>query len=256
VRARHWLSDWKNFGLSERVCYHLDLLETLTAGTIATVEKQSAPDSVCGVASLLECVPFGLWKDLDKYQRRTFRNKVRDFNLQAEAARTNPSKPCHQPPHLPLRLTTTTRVSFAYESTRMAFVLDASPTLVSAFGAADSDEYLCAMDRIPAMVQQFFEALTEPVPTSYTTRDKVEMWTPALVVTVLAVYPHGGKKDENNTSILVRDFRIHNKNDAQLLTEKVREWVLSLVETTIAKRLNSAGVGLVGYDSQAIYRRS
>ena len=73
-----------------------------------------------------------------------------------------------------------------------------------------------------------------------------------MAVTVLAVYPHGGKKDENNTSILVRDFRIHNKGDAQIVAEKVNEWALSHVETIIAKRLNSPGVGLLGYDSWAI----
>lgn len=247
------LSDWKNFGLSERVCYHLDLFENLTSTTHTAPEQhQSVPESVCGVYSLLECVPSVSWKDLTKHQRKAFRNHCKEFNLQAELVRNYRSKPYHQPPQLPIRLSPATRVSFAYEMTRMALVLDASPTLVSAFGASDSDEHVCAMDRISGMVKTFFETLTEPIPTSYTTGDRIQNWTPVLAVTVLAVYPHGGKKDENNTSILVRDYRVQNKKDAQRLADNIHEWVLSHVETTIAKRLNSAGVGLVGYNSWAI----
>ena len=157
------LSDWKNFGLSERVCYHLDLMATLKSTSepeaVPEEEPTSTPDSVCGVASLLECVPFISWKDLAKHQRKMFRNKCKEFNQQATWARENPSKPYHQPPHLPIRLTQATRVSFAYEMTRMALVLDASPTLVSAFGASDTDEYVCAMDRVAGMVQKFLAGL-------------------------------------------------------------------------------------------------
>jgi hypothetical protein len=253
------LSDWKNFGLSERVCYHLDLIETLATSSEEEEDGDDDEESpkdgelitqhigcVSGVASLMECVPSKALKDLTRHQKKALKNRIRDFNQRAELARKRLTSPYHQPLQLPLRLSPATRVSFCYEMTRMAFVLDASPTLVSAFGASDSDAHFCAMDRIPDMVKTFFTALTN----SATTQGSV--WKPRVAVTVLAVYPHGGNRDDNNTSVLVRDYRIDSKEDAQVLAEKVHEWALSEIEAGIARRLNAGGAGLVGYDFWAI----
>ena len=71
VQVTILLSDWKNFGLSERVCYHLDLLETLTTDDgissplqLPLEEEQSIPHDVCGVLSILELIPTVSWKEM------------------------------------------------------------------------------------------------------------------------------------------------------------------------------------------------
>lgn len=84
---------------------------------------------------------------------------------------------CYQPRHLPLHLSPSTRVTFAYELTRVAFCIDASPTLTSTFGnwggsgygkADEGDDfggvaYCCVMDRLKAMVRTYFAALVDPI---------------------------------------------------------------------------------------------
>lgn len=251
IQITFLLSDWNNFGLSERVCYHYDLI-----GILAGNSPVDEPDPVGefdekghfhGVVSLLECVPVVNLRDLTRNQRKGLRKMIRDFNLSAERIRGNGGKVLYQPKQLPLRLSPTTRVSFAYEMTRMAFVLDASPTLVSTFGACSTDHHFCALDRAVDMVKTFFHNLARPILTTNLTSGTE--WRPALTVTVLAVYP-GGKAVSQ--SILVRDYRIRSIQCAELLSDKIRKWLFSEVETNIALRLNkiSRGMeGLVGYDT-------
>mmetsp|Transcript_25433 Transcript_25433/g.37566 ORF Transcript_25433/g.37566 Transcript_25433/m.37566 type:complete len:1823 (-) Transcript_25433:3041-8509(-) len=251
IQISFLLSDWNNFGLSERVCYHYDLIGIL-AGNSPTEESETLAESgekgkFHGVVSLLECVPFMNWRDLTKNQRKGLRNMIRDFNLSAEKVRENGSKTLHQPKQLPLRISPTTRVSFAYEMTRMAFVLDASPTLVSTFGASSTDQHFCAIDRAAEMVKQFFQSLAKPILTTNMTEGTE--WRPILTVTVLAVYP-GGKSVSQ--SILVRDYKLLSNQCAELLAVKIKEWLLSEVETNIALRLNKTSrdtEGLVGYET-------
>jgi hypothetical protein len=259
IQVTFLLSDWKNFGIAERVCYHLDLIETLASASSST-KAANPPDeenllsinegTVPGVVSLLECVPSMPWKDVSRFHRKILRNKIRDFNLQADRAHeTNPKTKAHQPQQLPLRLSPTTRVAFAYEMTRMAFILDASPTLVTAYGASGADECLCATDRIGSMVQTFFESLSKTVLAPYMT--KTNEWTPVLAVTVLAVYPVAGS-DHASSDVLVRDYRIESLEDASVLAENIQDWVMSEVEDKIAKQLNQytgSLQGLMGYDA-------
>jgi hypothetical protein len=62
--------------------------------------------------------------------------------------------PCSEPSRLPLRINSTTRVSFAYEITRIVFLVDASPSMTSTFGvtqtgSADEACCCCPLDRLP-----------------------------------------------------------------------------------------------------------
>jgi hypothetical protein len=259
------LSDWTNFGLSERICYHFDLMETLQAFSgdrlLRRMITESPPLSkhigtqVCGVAGLLECVPTLPVNQLTKRQWKAIGKRIKDFNKEALKCQTEKKFACHQPPCLPLRLNVTTRLSYAYELTRIAFCLDASPTLVSMFGVGDDDDICCALDRLPDMVKLFFNALIEPIAASYMAINQ-GTWQPVLAVTVVAVYPRG--PDTSNTSLLVRDFRVFDKTSAAELSQTVGEWALGEVETQIALRLSSRGAesAFDGYDSWAIPKYS
>ena len=263
------LSDWTNFGLSERICYHFDLTETLQAFSegnqvLRPVITESPPLSkhttigtqdVCGVVGLLECVPTLPVNQLTKKQWKAIGKRIRDFNKKAMKFQTEKKLACYQPPYLPLRLNITTRLSYAYQLTRIAFCLDASPTLVSMFGVGNYDDRCCALDRLPDMVNLFFHALIEPIAASYMTVNQ-GTWQPVLAVTVLAVYPRG--PDTSNTSLLVRDFRVFDKVSAAELSQTIGEWALGEVETQIAIRLSSRGAdsALDGYDSWAIPKYS
>ena len=105
--------------------------------------------SYSGVVSLLECGPQvpmiqGVQgkkrKRLKKRIKELNRERTKDFNRVAEEARQSHHYDqihyCHQPllSDWPLHLNFRTRVSFAYELTRMVFCIDASPTLTSTFG--------------------------------------------------------------------------------------------------------------------------
>jgi hypothetical protein len=108
---------------------------------------------VCGVVSLLECVPAGGGgTQQERTTKRELRSKHREFNTWAQIAWGRLKrrgkvrgggggsggggwdKRCHQPRNLPLTLSPNTRVSFAYELTSIVILIDASPGLTSTFG--------------------------------------------------------------------------------------------------------------------------
>jgi hypothetical protein len=271
VTATLLLRDWDKYGLTERICYHFGLTDVLIPNHKVVVgttggeqqqplqqeqeldtkdtpsKKQQFVESVCGVASLLECVPTKPWHKLTRRQKRDLKLAIRNFNDQAAAAVTA----CHEPATLPLPLNPQTRLYTAYELTRVAFVLDASPTLTTTFGSystsSSSTTCTCPMDRFVEMARTFWTAVCWPIPT------RTHVWKPELAVTVLAVYPRAGststtttttalsrEDDTSNkcTSILVRDFRVTDSVSAELLATKIEEWCLGQVETEIAKRLS------------------
>ena len=108
----------------------------------------------CGVVALLECVPSSVGDS--RVSKRLLRSRCREFNTRAQKAwnrrggnaakkQTKRSmdniveghvslsgRHCHQPRHLPLPLNPSTRVTFAYELTSIAVVVDASPSLTAA----------------------------------------------------------------------------------------------------------------------------
>ena len=268
------LSDWTNFGLSERICYHFDLIELLptltkdrsSQGNVAESLKCSEEfrRQVCGVAGLLECVPYLATNNQlpnrqrrarTKGQREALRTRIQDFNNEALIIHTEKKVACHQPSQLPLRLSPTTRVSFAYEITKIAFCLDASPTLVSTFGVSHDDDSCCSLDRLPETARLFFESLIKPITSPYQANAKSE-WNPVLAVTVVAVFPRGS--DASSSTLLVRDFRVVDQASAAELSTKIGEWALGEVENQIAARLSSRGSGSVfdGYDSWTIPKYS
>ena len=176
------------------VSYHFDLTEALADATTEAArshsnkidqheegENNSIASSSCGVVSLLECVPTTPWYRLTRRQKRALKNEIRGFNLEAEAHQKRTTR-CHEPPKLPLRLSPASRVFFSYEMTRIAFCLDASPTLTSTYGfTGGTDGSCCPMDRLAGMVRTFFTSLVEPVQAPSTTDKSV--WKPILAVT-------------------------------------------------------------------------
>ena len=239
------LSDWERYCLSERVAYHFHLTEAIVphdASVRRRKQEEREEDTLfCGVSSLLECVPTQQWHRLTRRQKRALKNEIRQFNVQAEAARQKQIY-CHEPSKLPLRLNPASRVYFAYEMTRIAFCLDASPTLTSTFGTSGDDGGCCPMDRLANMARTFFTSLVEPIPVPSTTNKGV--WRPQLAVTVLAVYPQQG--GGSMTGLLVRDFRVTDADSAELLASKIEEWALGEVEAEIARRLSRRS-GLAGF---------
>jgi hypothetical protein len=271
VTATLLLRDYDKYNLSERICYHFDLTEALAASVRATVANedtntattddrviiQPSKEPACGVAALLECVPSTPWHRLTRKQKRALKNSIRNFNIQAETAHKDLTVCSYQPNRLPLRLNPSTRVFFAYETTRIVFCLDASPTLTSTFGFGggsgtstdrNNSSACCPIDKLTEMVRTFFTALTIPEQVPSTTNKGV--WRPCLAVTVLAVYPRGSGAAQN--SLLVRDFRVTDTDSAELLSHKIEKWALGEVETEIARRL-SGGDGMANVPSAACY---
>lgn len=256
ISATFLLSDWDKFGLSERVCFHFDRIETLTAstsggsdeGTSDAVENKvenaqrrldhnasTSKDGVCGVVSLMECIPKTV-----KYRRRDVRNSILSFNMLAQQVRQEGAVACFEPSQLPLRLSPGTRVYFAYEVTKVAFCLDASPTLLTTFGnglGGGQDDACCALDRLEEMVSVFFKSLVVPIIAPWLANPKG--WTPILAVTVLAVYPNA--TGTSDTSILVRDFRVFDTASAERLSQEIAQWALKEVEGEIAHRMGRTG---------------
>ena len=289
VTATLLLSDWEKYGLSERVSYHFDLTEALassqpqapsssyqqTTGGNNNNQNQSNEEdtttdnndnnnpekahNVCGVVGLLECVPFTPLNRLSKRQKRTLRNEIRDFNLTCKKVRYQHGIFCHEPRKLPLRLNPASRLFFAYEVTRMVFCLDASPTLTSTFGGIMDDDddgtsYCCPMDRVKNMAELFFKALVEAIDAP-SLPNQGGIWQPILNVSVIAVYPRGTGKP--HTSLLVRDFRVHDRASAELLAQNIDKWALGEVETEISRRLSTPNPDsrsnlLCGYDAWTI----
>jgi hypothetical protein len=188
---------------------------------------------VCGLVSLLECAPVTPWHRLTKRQKRALKNQLRGFNMAAEKVRQERSTVCYQPKKLPLRLNPSTRMFFAYEVTRIAFCVDASASLTSTFGIkGNSSGHCCPLDRLPEMARTFFNSLVEPV--SAPSMADPGIWRPVLSVTVIAVFPLGTTAE---TNLLVRDYRVDDVESAELLADRIDEWIHSEVEVGISERL-------------------
>lgn len=269
------LNDWEKYGLTERVCYHFDLIEALTITPLTTdnqheqqqqnLEQQNPAigtksrgggnkgeddhygslsrnlmDDSCGVSALLECVPQG--GRLRGDQKRKLRTAIRNFNSTAlrrgAQQREGAVGPCHQPPTLPLRINSSSNVAFAYETTRIAFCLDASPTLTSTFGFKKSRNECCPLDRLIPMARTFFTYIAKPIRIqsgAHLGDNNKAVWQPELAVSVLAVFP--GSQFGPKARLLVRDFPVRDVGDAELLVERMEEWALGEVENEIANRL-------------------
>lgn len=125
---------------------------------------------------------------------------------------------------------------FAYEVTRIAFCVDASPSLTSTFGVTGgsySNKCCCPLDNLPEMARTFFRSLVEPVASS--SLQDPGIWRPKLAVSVLAVYPVGKTTE---TSLLVRDYRVDDLESAQILADRIEEWCKTEVEMGIAERIS------------------
>ena len=255
---------------------------------------------ICGVVSLLECVATAGGAQADRVTRRALRSKHREFNIRAQAAwgtrgsgggsgGSGPSKSkqqrnntdkllrsghrrCHQPRHLPLPLNPNTRVSFAYELTSIAIVVDASPSLTAtttSFGISmsnnnknnrnnfnsgeeksstpttamddDDDGYCVPLDRLGKTLKMYLLGLIQPidVPPVAVSGKGVAFgrWTPNLAVTVVAAYPPTSNGDKASAGLLVRDFRVIDEVSVLELVRQVERWALREVEGTIAERL-------------------
>ena len=268
------LRDYSRFGLEERICYHFDLTEALATTTTSAnkAEKSSIiarardPSSmsglgtkvsdgrhiqfendfddtivpVCGVLQVLELAPvtsaIAVSHRLSKMQKRFLRMRLREFNTAAEKVHRENTIICYQPQDLPLRCNPSTKVSFGYEKTRIAFCVDASASLTSTFGVNGSrpsgtGNILCPLDRLPEMARIFFNSLIEPIGNTSTSKS----WKPLISVTVLAVYPMGKVSE---TNLLVRDFLVHNAASAKELIDKIEHWTHSEVESGISERLS------------------
>jgi len=250
-------------------------------------QQQQRQQERCGVSAVLECVPQSGGPRLRSDQKRRLKAEVRNLNAQAAFVKAG-SEPgliddnsvcdgggggvrCFQPPQLPLKINSSSNVVFAYETTRIAFVVDASPTLTSTFGfrgrgivagaASDSDASCCCpLDRLVPMARTFFTSLSKPIriqapttlgqqqqqqqqqrlgTTASSTTPTTTVWQPELAVSVLAVFPspQGGEK----ARLLVRDYRIRDVRSAEILADKIEDWVFRDVEYEIASRMARRG---------------
>ena len=227
---------------------------------------------LCGVVSLLECVAGGTQSD--RTTKRTLRSKIREFNTRAQASwgrstrgtgsgslkRKNTlgssatPRQCHQPRHLPLPLNPSTRVSFAYELTSMAIVLDASPSLTSTFGiSSDFGGFgeeksnmhpmneCVPLDRLGPLIKSYLKGLIQPIEVPPVAVSGMGVafgrWTPNLAITVVAAYPPTSKGDRPSAGLLVRDFRVSDESSALELALQIERWALREVESVIAERL-------------------
>ena len=207
------LRDYENFGLEERVAYHFRLSEALEQQKPEPLHPAAADENYCGVVKLLECIPTTQWHRLKKPQKKALKKELRLFHERLAHSQLY----CREPTRLPLRLTPASKVTFCYERTRIALVVDASLTLTTTFGHSLSDAACCPLDRLAPMVQTYFTALVQPL----------DHWQPVLDVTVLAALSNG------ETLLLVRDFRVDSVASAQQLATHVVHW------TTLEDRLGA-----------------
>ena len=246
------LSNWELFGIEERSLYHFDLSDALqddappdpelnqgdTVLETETTTNESIPrHRTCGFRALLECIPKEVRLRSD--QKRKFKADVKALNTQAQKIRSQNDTICYQPMRMPLKISPASTVVFAYETTRIAFVLDASPTLTSTFGFAPcstGDVALCPLDRLAGMAKTFFHSLIQPVQAALV--ENKGIWRPTLAVSVLAVFPRSSPQATPETQLLVRDFRVVDEVSAGLLTSKIKQWALTAVENEIAKKLS------------------
>ena len=120
---------YSSINLFAQVCYHFDLTEGLSTTDESSIPAEVEHQDVCGVISLLDFNPTNPWHRLPKRQRKILKNELRGFNMAAEKLRQQRSLACYQPKKLPLPVNPSTRIFFAYEMTRIAFCVDASPIL-------------------------------------------------------------------------------------------------------------------------------
>lgn len=237
------LRDWEKYALAERVCYHFDLTdalpvvgrERLSVNATRGNQDSNAIHSVCGVSCLLECIPTAQGQQLTKHHRRALRAAMLRFNAMAVNAMRARQVYCHEPP-LPLRLNPASRVFFTYETTRIAFCLDASSSLTNTFGFTRSDtvgKACCPLDRLVEMAKVFFTALIKPI--SAPGASVTGLWKPHLTVSVLAVFPSQTGTPEIRQ--LVRDFHVSDAEHAEILVKHIQDWALGEVESQIAYRL-------------------
>ena len=232
---------------------------------------------ICGVVSLLECVPGGnsgagvQQQQQDRASKRALRMKHREFNTLAQLAwgrgeggsiNTNGNKFCHQPLCLPLTLSPSTRVTFAYELTSIVILVDASPSLVSTCGMPwmmqiDDDEFgekksgtpsvihdnCCVpLDRLGRLLKTYLVGLVQPIAVNPSVSISgmgvdLDYWKPNLAITVVAAYPPTVMGDRASAGLLVRDFRVTDETSAIELANQVELWALQEVENTISERL-------------------
>ena len=272
-----------------------------TSSSTTTAIPTTKNSCICGVVSLLECVAGGT--QTERAARRVLRSKHREFNTRAQAAwgrgnggsgsgNTSSSKQqrndnnksrsssvgnviqrrrCHQPRHLPLPLNPNTRVTFAYELTSIAIVVDASPSLTSttfetkhnnmssdyfdslvggeeksskSFAATTtlSEDGCCVpLDRLGSTLKTYLLGLVQPIdipPVAVSGKGVAfGRWCPNLAVTVVAAYPPTSNGDEASAGLLVRDFRVTDEMSALELVRQIERWALREVESNIADRL-------------------
>lgn len=250
------LHDWAKYGLSERVCFHFDLTEALAYTSrpdrVNPCNLQEADDKesrcpTCGVFRIIECIPTAHLKNLSKWQRRSVKKSMQRFNSEAERITNERRLYCYEPPALPIRFNPETRVFFAYETTRITFCIDASPTLTSTFGFANSTYSVrtdygksaccCPLDQLVQMARDYFTALVKPISTPTS-----GVWTPSVAVSVIAVFPTRSSEPPD-ISVLVRDFHMVDLEAAEKLSRNLRQWVLGPVEAQIARRMNDRDTG-------------
>ena len=278
LAATFLLRDYENYGLSERVRYHFHLMEVLgdSAALLAaaetnkdyrednfssepqnresignkqqqqqqqqqriTVSERSTDASSsrppqCGIAQVLECIPSVHHNRLSRQQRSFLKTSLMQLNQRLDAS----DLPCMEPTRLPVRLNAQTRVSFAYETTRVALLIDASPSMTATFGVSQmestDDGCCCPMDRLPGMARTLIHALAEQVPLPY----RQGYWQPKLSITVLAVYPAvNGDENGDRTSLLVRDWTVSDSSSAETLSRHLQDWVFHTVEEEVASRV-------------------
>jgi hypothetical protein len=260
----------------------------------------------CGVVSLLECIPSGGGgAQTDRTSKRTLRSKHREFNSRAQLSWGRGNKGsggggkrqgklrsigssvggggsgtvsggvrrfCHQPRHLPLPLNPHTRVTFAYELTSIAVVVDASPSLTATFGSDDmfaDDDYgeeksskldqlgsMCCvpLDRLAVLLKTYLKGLIQPIEVPPVAVSGLGIafgrWTPNLAITVVAAYPPTSRGVRASAGLLVRDFRVTDEQSALELVRQVERWALREVEGLIAERMSGdrdfSGDGVAG----------
>ena len=229
--------------------------------------NKSAHKCICGVVSLLECVSSAAE---GKERRRRTKQAHREFNTRAQIVwRRNArgsgkrragvsSRMCHQPSRLPLPLSINTRVSFAYELTSIAVIVDASPSFVSLsefkheldlygeWNGNASDPCCIPLDRLGPNLVSYFRGLVQPIELPPVAISGIGVsfgkWTPNMAVTVVAVYPPSDEGGRASAGVLVRDWRICDEVSALKLTAEVEKWARTEVEDTIAKRISTRDV--------------
>ena len=260
---------------------------------LAEVQESSVAHKscYCGVVSLLECVPSNPGDS--RPSKRALRSKHREFNSRAQkswgrahrgsggAAQQKHSKSasnigeghdsssgsllrhCHQPRHLPLPLNPSTRVTFAYELTSIAIIIDASPSTTAAatfleHGNEAIDGCCVPLDRLESILKAYLKGLVQPIEVPPVSVSGLGIafgrWTPNLAITVAAAYPPTHHGDCESAGLLVRDFRVVDEKSAFELVNHVKRWALHDVEEVIANRLSGVKSqldnGLGGRSSQ------